>query len=127
MSLKHMCDMISKIKNACMVGKDFVLVKSSKIAIAVLKVFKDDGYIKDYEPQDREVCVHLKYHGGRSVIKYIKAISTPRKPVYKKLKDIHQIAKKFSTTVISTNKGVVAHQEALYNKVGGKLICEVSA
>lgn len=126
------CNMLSAIRNACMVGKDFVDVKKSKISISVLKVMLEDGYILGYESinedcPNKKIRIQLKYYDGRSVIRYIKAISTPRKPVYKDLPKIKSLTRGFSTFVISTSKGVMAHQEAIAYKVGGQIICEVGA
>lgn len=120
-------NMISKIRNACMSGKDFVEIPTSKYTVSVLKIMKNDGYIIDYEINEGITKIELKYHNGQSVIRFVKAISTPRKPVYSTLQEIEKLGKRFSTTIISTNRGVLAHQEVIANKIGGKLICEVSA
>jgi small subunit ribosomal protein S8 len=42
-------DMLTRIRNATMVRHDFVLMPSSKIKLAVAKILRDEGFIKEYE------------------------------------------------------------------------------
>ena len=122
------CNMLSKIKNASMIGKDFVDVKLSKYSLEIIKVLQSDGYIEGFEVIERAIRINLKYYNGQPVIKLIKAVSTPRRPIYRSAKRIRKMVKQtFTTFIISTNKGVCAHQEALANGVGGQVICEVGA
>ena len=58
-------DMLTRVRNAIMVGHDSVLVPSSKIKLAISKILKEEGFISDYEvvrgkPQ-RMIKIRLKY------------------------------------------------------------------
>ena len=41
-------DMLTRIRNAQMVGKAAVSMPSSKLKVAIAKVLKDEGYIDDF-------------------------------------------------------------------------------
>lgn len=58
-------DMLTRIRNASMVGHSRVAIPSSKIKVAIARVLKEEGYIEDYEvtgdrPQPKLV-IKLKY------------------------------------------------------------------
>ena len=75
-------DMITRIRNAHVRGKETVESPSSNLRINVLEVLKDEGFIRgfsttDYDNGKSEVQIDLKYHEGEPVIREIKRVSKP--------------------------------------------------
>ena len=123
-------DMLARIKNAHRVNKDYTHCLSSNLNNRVLKVLKDEGYIRDYKKIDMETGAHkikieLKYHEGVPVIKKIKRISKPGIRVYSKIKELPKPYGGLGISIISTPKGVMSDQNARANNVGGEILCEV--
>ena len=64
-------DMLTRIRNAMMVGQGLVALPSSKIKVAIAKIMKEEGYITSYEVVDGQVAgskvlrLRLKYVGER--------------------------------------------------------------
>ena len=42
-------DMLTRIRNATMARHDAVLVSSSRLKLAIAKILKEEGFIKDFE------------------------------------------------------------------------------
>ena len=69
-------DMITRIRNAHMRGKELVDSPSSALRVNVLEVLKEEGFIRGYSESERdtgqsEIQIELKYHEGDPVIKEI--------------------------------------------------------
>ena len=123
-------DMLTRIKNAYSVNKSFTFCFSSNLNHNVLKVLKDEGYIRDYKNIDvrvgvKKIKIELKYHEGVPVIKKIKRISKPGIRVYSKIKELPKPYGGLGISIISTPKGVMSDQNARANNVGGEILCEV--
>ncbi len=74
----------------------------------------------------RSIKVVLKYDdNGYSVINEIKRISKPGRRVYKGADDIRSFKNGYGTLVVSTNKGVIANDEAYKHRVAGEVICSI--
>ena len=123
-------DMLTRIRNAHSVNKKATYCLSSNLNNNVLKVLKDEGYIRNFIKEDiREgishIKIELKYHEGVPVIKRIKRISKPGIRVYSKIKELPKPYGGLGISIISTPKGVMSDQKARANNVGGEILCEV--
>ena len=123
-------DMLTRIRNAHSVNKRATYCLSSNLNNNVLKVLKDEGYIRDFVKEEiREgishIKIELKYHEGVPVIKRIKRISKPGIRVYSKIKELPKPYGGLGISIISTPKGVMSDQKARANNVGGEILCEV--
>ena len=123
-------DMLTRIKNAHSVKKDYTYCLFSKLNLNVLKVLKEEGYIREYNSEDLEngkskIKIELKYSEGQPVIKKIKRISKPGIRVYSKIDAIPRSFGGLGISIISTPKGVMSDQKARVNNVGGEVLCEV--
>ena len=123
-------DGLTRIRNASMRKLEVAKLLHSNLMENVLKVFKEKGYIEDYKVVEdgnkKFINVTLKYDdNGDSVINELKKVSTPGRRVYKGYEDIRNFKKGFGTLVVSTNKGVLANDEAYKLKVGGEIICSI--
>ncbi|WPX98084.1 30S ribosomal protein S8 [Candidatus Fokinia crypta] len=124
------CDSITRIRNACMVKRDFTILRYSKLLINLLNLLKTEGYIDSFEIfQERKgirfIKVTLKYYHSQSVIKKISVVSKPGCKVYTKADRIPKYMDGLGTVILSTPKGLLPDREAREMKVGGEVLAVV--
>ena len=116
---------LSHLNNSEKSGKEYCEIKnSSKLIIEVLKILKKYNYIENYESkktnQGEFTTVHLK-----SAINKCGSIK-PRFPTqlseFEKFERRYLPANNFGIIIVSTSKGIMTHNEAIKNRLGGKLI-----
>lgn len=128
-------DMLTRLRNALLVGHGSVSLPSSKMKVAIAQILKDEGFIEDFEtareenaPQD-VLRIRLKYVGQlrqrRPVISGIDRVSTPGRRVYTGKKEIPWVLSGMGVAILSTPKGVMTGQRARSLGVGGEVICRV--
>ncbi len=123
-------DMFSRIRNGQMRSLNSVDIPSSNFRKNILKILKNEGYIKDYYIEKSEnnkisLKVNLKYYEGDPVIKEIKRISKPGRRVYSRANSIPKVMNGLGLAILSTPKGVMTDVEAKKNNIGGEIICKV--
>lgn len=122
-------DMLTRIRNATIVKDKVVEIPASKIKKELAKIFKEEGYITDYEIVDDgkqgTVRVYLKYNGKDKVISGIKRISKPGLRVYAQKDEIPKVLGGLGIAVMSTSKGIMTDRKARIEGVGGEVICYV--
>jgi small subunit ribosomal protein S8 len=128
-------DMLTRIRNAVLVGHNQVAVPSSKIKVAIAKILKEEGYVGGYEVVDGKVAgskvlrIRLKYVGERRdrhpVITGLERISRPGRRVYTGKKDIPWVLSGMGIAIVSTPKGVMTGQRARQLGVGGEVLCKI--
>ena len=103
----------------------------SKLSINILKVLRNEGYLRGFKIQDRTIEVSLKYYKDKPAIqniKYHSRLSNKTNISYKKLTYIYEdktINSGLSTMILSTPFGILTNFECLDRKIGGKLILTV--
>ena len=122
--------MLTRIRNAQMRRKQFVLTPNSKLRAWVLEVLKSEGYIKSYEIEKSVsgtdvIKVSLKYFDGEPVIKELKRVSTPGRRVYMGVDNIPKVRQGLGVAVVSTSKGIMSDAQARQYRVGGVVLCTV--
>ncbi|HEY91459.1 MAG TPA: 30S ribosomal protein S8 [Dehalococcoidia bacterium] len=123
-------DMLTRVRNAIMVGHDSVLVPSSKMKLAISKILKEEGFINDYEvvrgkPQ-RMIRIRLKYwERNDSVLSGLERVSKPGLRVYVEKKEIPRVYGGLGIAVLSTPRGVMTGRQAWQQGVGGELLCYI--
>ena len=123
-------DMLTRIRNANIVGHTVVDVPASKMKKSIAGILKDEGYIDDYdlEDDDKQGVIHIKMKygtGKERVITGIKKISKPGLKVYAKAEDVPRVLGGLGIAIISTSKGVISDKEARKQRIGGEVICYV--
>jgi small subunit ribosomal protein S8 len=123
-------DMLTRIRNATMVRHDIVLVPSSKIKLAVAKILRDEGFIKEYEvvkgKQQRVIKIYLKYTDKKeSVIEGLQRVSKPGLRIYVSKSEIPRVYGGLGIAILSTPNGIISGKKAWQEGVGGELICFV--
>ena len=122
-------DMMTRIRNAEMVGMPKVAMPSSKIKIAIAKVLKDEGYVTNYNVEGDEkkptLVIYLKYHHEKPVIEHIKRVSRPGLRIYKGCSELPSVLGGMGISIVSTSKGVMRDKSARELGLGGEVLCEV--
>jgi len=123
-----LADMLTRIRNAQMVGKTEVTMPSSKLKISVAKVLEEEGYVGtqtvsgDVKP---ELTIALKYYEGKPVIAEISRVSRPSLRRYSGKEDIPSVRAGLGVAVVSTSKGVMTDRAAREAGIGGEVLCTV--
>jgi small subunit ribosomal protein S8 len=123
-----LADALSSIKNAELKGKRTCLIKpSSKLVGGVLKVLKEEGYIKEFEYIDdgKAGIFKVTLSGAINNCGVIK----PRYPVkyteLEKWENRYLPARDFGILILTTTNGVISQKKAKENNIGGKLLAYV--
>ncbi|MDH5405082.1 MAG: 30S ribosomal protein S8 [Candidatus Aminicenantes bacterium] len=123
-------DMLTRIRNALKAMHDEVSVPSSKMKVAVAKILKEEGYIKDYKViQDNKqgiLKIALKWGShGEKVITGLKKVSKPGRRVYCGKEDIPVVIGGLGITILSTSRGILTGAQAKKMDIGGEVICNI--
>ena len=128
-STDPIADLLTRIRNAVMVGKNEITVPSSNLKVTVATELKKAGYLTDVKVETAKprdvLVVTINKPGESSVINEIKRLSKPGRRVYVGANDIPKVKNGRGVVLISTSKGVVTGQEAVKQRLGGELLLSV--
>jgi small subunit ribosomal protein S8 len=123
-------DLLTRIRNANSAKHDFVEVPASKLSMEILRILRDEGFIKNYESlKDRKfptAKIALKY-GPRQekIISNLKRVSKPGLRVYAKRDRVPRVLRGLGVAVISTSRGVMTDRDARKLGIGGEVLCYI--
>ena len=123
-------DMLTRIRNAVSAKHDNVQMPSSKIKVAIAKVLKDEGFIRDFdttaEGPRTMLKIELSYTGRKEpVLSGIKRVSKPGLRVYVQKREIPRVLGGLGVAILSTPEGVMTGHVARQRSVGGEVLCYV--
>jgi len=122
MSQDIVADGLNQIRNAKRARKEELNVKRiSNLFIEVLKIMKQKGAIKKYKinAKDKSVDITLgEFHDCKSV----KPRFTVKQDWVEKYRRRYLPARGIGTLIVSTSKGLMTHDEAQEENIGGCLI-----
>lgn len=124
-------DALTRIRNASMRKLEVASLLHSNTVEGIVKVLQEKGYIDSFKVEDGEnnkktITVVLKYDDNdNSVINELKRVSKPGRRVYKNASELKSFKNGYGTIIITTNKGVIANDEAFASNVGGEVLCTV--
>ena len=128
-STDQIADLITRIRNAIMVGKNEILVPTSKLKVGVVEVLKKNGYVAEYEVIEgapRGVLkVTINESGTVAKINEISKVSKPGRRVYSAAEDLPTIKSGRGMVIVSTSKGLMTGREAKKNRLGGEILVKV--
>jgi len=126
-------DMLTRIRNAQLVGHSEVTMPASRLKAAIAQVLKQEGYVDDFAIRDRsgdsakkELAIALKYYAGRPVIERLERVSKPGLRVYRGRDDIPRVMNGLGVAILSTSRGVMTDRKARADGLGGEVLCIVA-
>ena len=122
-------DLLTRIRNANMRNKDSLELLSSKMKLSIVKVLKDEGFITNWELDEKgkfpQLRIWLKYVDDLPVIREIKRISKPGLRLYTKGKDCKPVLNGQGISILSTSKGIMSDRQCRNANIGGEVLCVV--
>ncbi len=124
-------DMLTRLRNAIKAEHLKVDVPSSKIKVAIAKILKDEGFIKNFkmieDNKQKVLRIYLKYtEENQPAILELTRISKPGRRVYTRAEELKPVYNNIGIWILSTPKGVLTNKAARKLNVGGEVICEIS-
>ena len=121
-------DMLTRIRNAQMVGKTDVAMPSSKLKVNVARVLSEEGYVGTFavsEDAKPELTIELKYFEGKPVIAELDRVSRPGLRNYAGKGELPSVRSGLGVAIVSTSQGVMTDRAARSAGVGGEVLCTV--
>lgn len=123
-------DMLTRIRNGGKARFDKVDIPASRMKISLARIFKDEGFIKNYKViKDNKqgiLRVYLKYDDqNQPMIHRVQRVSKPSRRVYAGCEELPKVQGGLGVAVISTSKGIMSDRQARKLGVGGEVLCQV--
>lgn len=124
-------DMLTRVRNAQMVGKPSVRMPASRVKLAIARVLESEGYVATVSEDQvsefkRDLVIELKYHRGRPVIERIVRVSRPGLKNYRGKDGLPRVQNGLGAAIISTSKGMMTDAQARESGLGGEVVCVVA-
>jgi small subunit ribosomal protein S8 len=118
-------DLLTRVRNANDAGHEKVDIPNSRLKAGIVKILKDEGYIKNFRQIEGEVQGSIRIYFKRpeskeKVISNLRRISKPGLRVYVRKAEVPRVLGGLGTAVISTSKGVMTDRDARMNGLGGE-------
>jgi small subunit ribosomal protein S8 len=123
-------DMLTRVHNGLMARQKQVVMPGSKVKLAMARILKEEGFIRDFEmtkdaPQP-QLRIVLKYDRDRkSVVTGLKRISRPGRRVYVNHSHVPWVLSGLGVAILSTPQGIMTGQKARRQGLGGEVLCYV--
>ena len=128
-STDQIADLITRIRNAILVGKTEIRVPTSKLKVAVAEGLKKGGYIEAVEVEDAKPrgILHIVINNAGEIAKIneISKVSKPGRRVYAAADEIPKVKSGRGIVLVSTSKGIMTGEEARKNRLGGEILVKV--
>lgn len=128
-STDQIADLLTRIRNAIMVGKNEIYVPTSKLKVAVVESLKKAGYLANYEIIDHSprntLHITLAEEGKLVTIHEIEKVSKPGRRVYAAASEIPKVKSGRGLVLVSTSQGIMTGREAAKAHLGGEVLVKV--
>ncbi|MBQ3473961.1 30S ribosomal protein S8 [Candidatus Saccharibacteria bacterium] len=128
-STDQIADLVTRIRNAVAIGKNEILVPTSKLKQGVVEVLAKNGYIANFEVQAGEprglLKIVINESGMNAKINEISKVSKPGRRVYSSAEDLPVVKSGRGMVIVSTSKGLMTGREAKKNRLGGEILVKV--
>ena len=124
-------DMFTRIRNAQAMAKATVRMPASKTKVAIVKVLKDEGYVRDFQVSKAEnnksvLEIALKYFEGKPAIDKLDRVSRSGLRVYRGKDELPKVMGGLGIAIISTPAGIMSDGQARAKGVGGEVLGTVA-
>ena len=128
--MDSLSDLLTRIRNGVKSKKREVNIPSFRLGVEVVKILKEEGYIKNFKVIDDKkqgiLNVTLKYtEDNRSVISGIKRVSTPGCRIYCTRDSVPKVLDGLGVVVVSTSRGVMTGKACEEQGAGGEVLCSI--
>ena len=128
-STDPIADLLTRIRNAVLVGKNEIRVPSSKLKVVIAKELQKAKYLSDVKVESAKprdiLVITINKPGENANITEITRLSKPGRRVYVGSADIPRVKSGRGLILISTSKGVIPGHVAQKQKLGGELLLKV--
>ncbi|PJE63012.1 30S ribosomal protein S8 [Candidatus Roizmanbacteria bacterium CG10_big_fil_rev_8_21_14_0_10_39_6] len=116
-------DMLIRIKNAYLAGKENLDLPSSNAKERIAKVLEKRDIVKAYSIKDRVMTVTLNMERDR--ILQIKRLSTSGRRIYMGYSQLYSVKGGRGFLLVNTSQGMMTEVEAKKKKIGGEVLAEI--
>lgn len=128
-STDPIADLLTRIRNAVMVGKNEIRVPSSKLKVTVAKELKKANYLSEVKVESAKprdiLVITINKPGENATITEITRLSKPGRRVYVSANEIPRVKNGRGMVLVSTSKGVISGYAAVKQRLGGELLLKV--
>ena len=128
-STDPIADLLTRIRNAALVGKTEVRVPTSKLKKIVAEQLVKNHYLADVKLEDGKprgtLVITINNSGENAAFTELARVSKPGRRIYVSSADIPKVKQGRGIVLVSTSKGVMTGAEAVKNKLGGEVLLKV--
>ena len=124
-STDPIADLLTRIRNAALVGKTEVRVPTSKLKKIVAEQLVKNHYLADVKLEDGKPRGTINNNGENAAFTELARVSKPGRRIYVSSADIPKVKQGRGIVLVSTSKGVMTGAEAVKNKLGGEVLLKV--
>lgn len=128
-STDPIADLLTRIRNAALVGKTEVRVPTSKLKKIVAEQLVKNHYLADVKLEDGKprstLVITINNNGENAAFTELARVSKPGRRIYVSSADIPKVKQGRGIVLVSTSKGVMTGAEAVKNKLGGEVLLKV--
>lgn len=121
-------DLIIRIKNGYLAGKESIVSPYNKFKEAVVKKLIELGFVKSYQlnkDKFNEMTIELVYKNGQPALTDVEIFSKPGRRYYVSYKDLKPVMSGYGYSIISSPIGIITNKEAKIKKIGGELLFNI--
>jgi small subunit ribosomal protein S8 len=123
-------DLLTRIRNGAKSKKREVNIPSFRLGVEVVKILREEGYVKNYKVIDDSkqgiLNVTLKYsEDNKSVISGIKRVSKPGCRIYCTKDSVPKVLDGLGLVIVSTSRGVLTGRSCEELGAGGEVLCSI--
>jgi small subunit ribosomal protein S8 len=128
--MDSLSDLLTRIRNGVKSKKREINAPAFRLGIEVVKILKEEGYVKNYKVIDDKkqgiLNVTLKYtEDNRSVISGLKRVSKPGCRIFCTQDAVPKVLDGLGLVVVSTSRGVMTGRSCEEQGAGGEVLCSV--
>lgn len=128
-STDPIADLLTRIRNAALVGKTEVRVPTSKLKKIVAEQLVKNHYLADVKLEDGKprgtLVITINNNGENAAFTELARVSKPGRRIYVSSADIPKVKQGRGIVLVSTSKGVMTGTEAAKAKLGGEVLLKV--
>lgn len=128
-STDPIADLLTRIRNAALVGKAEVRVPTSKLKKIVAEQLVKNHYLADVKLEDGKprgtLVITINNNGENAAFTELARVSKPGRRIYVSSADIPKVKQGRGIVLVSTSKGVMTGAEAAKAKLGGEVLLKV--